>query len=436
MQLLVLVDTIAPRIGYILNHVLGTMLGFKVELTTDEAAFNSSILPKIAYSSHKVESAIQIYPHVIMQQKGISVQGIQVSQWRGLPIFFQTNASAIIPFDIFAASFYLISRYEEYLPFKADPHGRFPSGSSLAVKNNFLHLPLVDLWADELGKILTNNFPNIRVLKRKFEYVPTIDIDNAFAYKHKGLLRNKLGVANSLVHFKFADAFRRLLVCFRLKPDPFDTYETLLSFLPSNAVWFVLGGNFSKFDRNISVSHRVLQEKLGKISARHTIGLHPSYSSFNNFEKLMSEKKRLEESIHSSVEHSRQHFLRMQFPKTNQLLAQAKIKFDYSMGYPDAIGFRASTCTAYNFYDIVDEKALSLKIIPFQVMDRALLQGLKLNPEQAVEQTLAMAKMVKSVKGTFVTVWHNETLSGINEWKGWGNVLRDILEKIDSGIVQ
>ncbi|HCX99008.1 MAG TPA: hypothetical protein DG754_02615, partial [Bacteroidales bacterium] len=296
MQLLVLVDTIVPRIRYILNHVLGTMLGFKVELTTDEAAFSSSTLPKIAYSSHKVEGAIQVYPHGIMQQKGISVQEIHVSQWHGLPIFFQTNASAIIPFDVFAASFYLIARYEEYLPFKADPHGRFPSESSLAVKNNFLHLPLVDLWVEELAKILTKNFPNISILRRKFEYVPTIDIDNAFAYKHKGLLRNTLGLANSLVLFKFADAFRRLLVCFRLKPDPFDTYETLLSFLPSNTVWFVLGGNFSKFDRNISVSHRALQEKLGEILARHTIGLHPSYSSFNDFHKLMNEKKRLEES--------------------------------------------------------------------------------------------------------------------------------------------
>lgn len=436
MQLLVLVDTIAPRIQYILNHVLGAMLGFKVELITDEAVFYSSSLPKIAYSSRRVEGSIQVYPHGIMQQKGLSVQGIHVSQWHGLPIFFQTDASAVIPFDIFAASFYLITRYEEYLPFKADPHGRFPSESSLAVKNNFLHLPLVDLWVGELAKILTKNFPNIRVLKRKFEYVPTIDIDNAFAYKHKGLLRNKLGVAKSLVHFKFADAFRRLLVCFRLKSDPFDTYETLLSFLPSNAVWFVLGDSFSKFDRNISVNHRAFQEKLEKVLAKHTIGLHPSYSSFNDFNKLMSEKRNLEEAIHSSVQHSRQHFLRIQLPKTNQLLAQAQVKFDYSMGYSDVIGFRASTCTAYNFYDIVDEKELPLKIIPFQVMDRALLQGLKLNPEQAVEQTLAMAKMVKSVKGTFVTVWHNETLSGINEWKGWENVLRSIAERISSGIVQ
>ena len=71
-----------------------------------------------------------------------------------------------------------------------------------------------------------------------------------------------------------------------------------------------------------------------------------------------------------------------------------------------------------------------MKLIPFQVMDRALLQGLKLNPEQAIEQVSAMAKTVKSVNGTFVTVWHNETLSGLNEWKGWENVLKSIVKEI------
>ncbi|MDY0197096.1 MAG: polysaccharide deacetylase family protein [Tenuifilaceae bacterium] len=430
MQLLVLVDTITPRIQYILNHVLGTMLGFKVELTSDENVFRSSALPKIAYSCRRVEGAIQIYPHGIMQQKGVLEQYIHVSQWHDLPIFFNTDESSTIPFDIFAASFYLIARYEEYLPFNADQHGRFPSEESLAVKNNFLHLPLVDLWVNEFTKILDKSFPGLRIFKRKFKYIPTIDIDNAFAYKHKGLLRNKLGMAKSLVHFKFADAYRRWQVCFRLKSDPFDTYDTLLSFLPPNAIWFWLGGSFSRFDRNISVNHPAFQKIMRKIRAKHTVGLHPSYSTFNNFDKLMREKITLENALHFPVQHSRQHFLRLQFPKTNQMLAQAEIAYDYSMGYSDVIGFRASTCTAFNFYNVVDEKELTLKLIPFQVMDRALLQGLKLNPEQAIEQVSAMAKTVKSVNGTFVTVWHNETLSGLNEWKGWENVLTSIVKEI------
>ena len=97
------------------------------------------------------------------------------------------------------------------------------------------------------------------------------------------------------------------------------------------------------------------------------------------------------------------------------------------MGYSNAIGFRASTCTPFRFYDLVDEKELPLKIVPFQVMDRALLQGLGLSANEAVSQTLSMAQKVKEVNGTFSLVWHNESLSGINEWKGWEQVLDRIV---------
>ena len=49
-----------------------------------------------------------------------------ISQWKGLPVFFQTTSDSDIPFDVFAASFFLVSRYEEYLEFQPDAHGRFP----------------------------------------------------------------------------------------------------------------------------------------------------------------------------------------------------------------------------------------------------------------------------------------------------------------------
>lgn len=429
MKLLVLIDNHSPRTEYMVQHVLGTMLGIQVEFTTQADEFLASSLPRIAYSTQRAEGALQIIPNGLLAQQGINEQEIEITQWQELPIFFQTQGD--LPFDIFSASFYLLSRYEEYLPFTPDAHGRFPSHESLAVKQGFYQLPLVDLWARELGRVLEKRFPELHIPKKEFQFIPTIDVDNAFAYKHKGLVRNILGFAKSVLHLKFLDVFRRLAVLLGAKKDPFDTYDYLLSFLPDKAQWFILGGSFSKFDRNLSVSHPAFKKRLKQISAKNRIGLHPSYHSFQEPEFIVNQKERLEKVIGLPVTHSRQHYLRFSLPQTYQWLADMGIEQEYSMGYADTIGFRASTCTPFNFYNLHSEKALPLKVIPFQVMDRALLQGLKLDPNQAVQQTLTMAKAVNEVGGVFVTVFHNETQSGINEWKGWERVLQQIVEGVD-----
>lgn len=429
MKLLVLIDSPSPRAEYIIRHVMGTMLGFQVELTTQPATFTTSTLPRIAYSTLRVKGTLQVVPHGLLAQQGIVEQEIEIAQWQGVPIFFQTQGD--LPFDIFAASFYLISRYEEYLPFTPDMHGRFPSAESLAVRQGFHQLPLVDLWVKELGKVLEKRFPELQIPKQDFKFIPTIDVDNAFAYKHKGLVRNTLGFANSLLHFRFADAFRRLLVCFRLKKDPYDSYDLLMSFLPSQTVWFILGGNYSKYDRNLLVNHPAFKKRLSQILIKNRIGIHPSYHSFHEPTFIANQKESIEKVIEHPVTHSRQHFLRFSLPQTHQWLADMGVEQEYSMGYADTIGFRASTCTPFKFYNLHTEKPLPLSVLPFQVMDRALLQGLRLSPTQAVEQTVAMAKAVKEVGGVFITVFHNETQSGINEWRGWEDVLRQIVNELD-----
>ena len=68
-------------------------------------------------------------------------------------MFFSVNNS-VFPFDPFAASFFMISRYEEYLPHIKDIHGRFEAKESLAFKNNFLEKPIVDIWINLIKKEL------------------------------------------------------------------------------------------------------------------------------------------------------------------------------------------------------------------------------------------------------------------------------------------
>lgn len=98
------------------------------------------------------------------------------------------------------------------------------------------------------------------------------------------------------------------------------------------------------------------------------------------------------------------------------------------MGYASLPGFRAGTCTPFPFYDLTSEKETSLRIFPFQVMDGTLNQYMKLSPDEALEECKKLIDEVKKVNGTFISLWHNESLSEMREWKQWRNVYYKLLE--------
>lgn len=432
MRILFFAVSVSPRLKYIAEHILNSMLGFEVFFTQNADELSTFSGPKICYSHSKTSDCINITPNGLLSLKGIFKQSFAISRWKELPIFFQTNTDGEIPFDIFSASFYLITRYEEYSPLELDNYGRYRVEESLAFQNGFLNIPLVDLWVKELGALIQAKYPEVELRKSSFSFIPTIDVDNAYAYKHKGFVRSMLGMANSLFSLKFKDFTRRIGVLLNLAADPYDKYNELIEVFTRTpqAKWFILGGQWRKFDRNISLKKPAMRELLNRISNNFEVGIHPSYGSGSNIDRIKVEKELLEKAIEKKISISRQHYLRISLPQTYRTLSELGITHDYSMGCSNAVGFRASTCTPYKFYDLLDEKELPLTIVPFQAMDRALLNEYSKEPVLAVQETLKIAKRVKEVGGVFIILWHNESLSGINEWKGWENVLGDIVQGI------
>jgi hypothetical protein len=429
MQILVLVNSLTPRNQYIINHILGKMLSFEVKITENINELLEHQGLKINYTDRKINQTINITPHPLLSLNGIFEQSFAFFYWKSIPAFFMTDNEADIPFDIFAASFYLITRYEEYFPLETDMHGRFKVAYSIAFRNGFLEVPIVDLWVSELGEMIKQKYPNVKLEEKKFQFIPTIDIDNAFAFKHKGLVRTSLGSARSLTKLQIDDLLKRTAVNLNLEYDPFDTYDELMQILKDkpNSVWFILGGEYGSYDKNVPLRKKSMRKLVKRIANRYQVGVHPSYGAETSFERVKSELDALSKVINKKVVASRQHFLRLKLPQTYRLLNELGITHDYSMGYSNAIGFRASTCTPFRFYDLIDEKELPLVVVPFQVMDRALLDGLKYNARQAVDRTLEIANRVCKVGGIFVTIWHNESLSGINEWEGWEKVFSEIV---------
>jgi len=419
----------SPRLHYILELLSKEIWGVGYQLTGNWDKFKAIDLPRINYSERTYEGALQIIPHGLLEEDHITPQKIKMKNWDDLPCFFPTKKGDI-PFDLFAASFYLVSRYEEYLDFKKDEHGRFPAKSSLAYQEGFLELPLVNLWAKKLGELLLANNRGYSFLNKSFGYISTIDIDMAFCYKHKGIWRNLGGFTRELLKLDLKKIEKRIKVLSDKEDDPFNNFayqEQIHKQYNVSPTYFILLADHGKFDKNIDYDNDAFVSLVQQLAAQYAVGIHPSYNSNKVKKKLKEEIHRLESITLNNVESSRQHFLKLDIRETYAILNKHNIKEDHSMGYSTQLGFRASICSPFKFYDLEKEKQLDIKVYPFAVMDVALNRFLKLSVSESKERLDKLFQVVESVNGLFISVFHNESLSDFDNWKGWREVYEHIL---------
>ena len=432
-MLLVYTHKITPRITYTFKHFFTRILQIPVQFTTKVEEFVAHNDLKLTYSKQPLGNEFFIRSTDLLFEQGINDVEIIMDTWNGVDCFFHSRQEATIPFDIFAASFYLLSRYEEYLPHVKDKHDRFSAEESLAYKHGFLNKPLIDIWAFKFKQLLQEKHPEYQFKTRKFNYIPTIDIDIVYDFKLKGIVRTVGGYFNDLYHLKFFNIWLRTLVLLKFREDPFDTFETILDLQKEHqikTIFFFSVGDYTTYDKNISPRNSKYKSLIKSVADYAEIGLHPSYFTMRNEATLKKEKSRLEKIINSPVKKSRQHYLRIDMPETYQNLVNLEVKEDYSMGYASHYGFRASSCTPFYFYDLDYEIQTPLKLYPFAVMDGTLRDYLDLSHKRAYEIIIKLAHEVKKVEGTFITIFHNETLSNKGRWRRWKKLYRDVFKQI------
>lgn len=419
------------RLQYTMKVILQTILGTTFKITSDKEKFTSYIGPKFSYCYRSINDELHFTANHLLFESGINEQEIKVSRHENLAAFFPVKDSAI-PFDIFSMSFYLISRYEEYLPHIRDQYDRYSPKESLAFKNRFLNKPLINLWAKHLKAILIHKFPQLHFEKRSYKFISTLDIDNAYAYRQKGIVRTLGASAKLISNLKFGQLFEQLVVILGFKKDPFDTFDFQVSIHKKyniSPIYFFLVADYGLNDKNIPVESRSFQALIKSIADDAEVGIHPGYGSNEKIEKLEQEIRRLQDILKKEVSKSRQHFLKLSLPETYSNLINMDIKEDYTMGYAAAIGFRASICVPFNFYDLDKELETNLKIFPFAIMDASLKYYKHCTVLEAKEIIKEMVETVKEVDGTFISLWHNESLSDSGKWLGWRSLYEYLIIK-------
>jgi len=386
--------------------------------TTDLSYFKNQEGLKINYSQNKMDGVQNIVAGSYFEAFDIN----------NIPNF-EKDLDVIdgqIQNDFIAAAFFLLSRAEEYSNASPDQHGRFKSKSSELFKKGLHHWPLIDIWADRLIKLLEKTFnTSIKVLK-EYTFKSTIDVDHLYAYKYKPLTIKAGALLRDSIQFKL----NRIKDRYK-KEDPYDRLDEMLTWHKQRDLipqFFILCSKRGPFDKSFPPESSIYQQKIKAISEGSELGIHPSYASYHNTEKIKEETDTLGKITDKTIQASRQHFLRLTFPESYRCLIDAGIKEDYSMGFAEDIGFRAGISRSFYWYDLDRDAVTSLRVYPFQIMDVTLKKYLRLKPEEALTESLNLLKRIQEVKGEATIIWHNSSFYESEGWEGYEAVYKSILD--------
>jgi len=422
--MLIYAASISPRLQYIADFIGQELDASSPELTTDKDKFISYKGVRINYSYESIPGVFRISPKNLLFETGIREQAIEIFATNHYKAFFKTEGD--FPFDIFSTCFYLLSRYEEYLPHTKDIFGRYAHENSLAYRENFLQVPLVNTWLRHFKEILISVYSDAKFTTRPFRYLPTYDIDEAFSFRYKNWKRIIGGSFNDVLNGRFKRLKHRVEVLLGIKEDPFYSFgwmnELHRQFRIQPLYFFLVADKISKYDRNVHPGNKALQLLIRAQSENYQLGVHPSWQSNEKPGLIKKEISTIEKITKRKILNSRQHFVKFTLPATFRLLIDAGIQQDFSMGYGSINGFRASVASSFYWYDLEKEQATGLKLYPFCYMEANSFYEQHHSPELALEEMLHYYHVIKEVNGILVTIWHNTFLGTDNKFRGWKEV--------------
>jgi peptidoglycan/xylan/chitin deacetylase (PgdA/CDA1 family) len=343
--------------------------------------------------------------------------------------------------DIIAASFFMISRYEEVVINAKDQYDRFPVGASLAYREGFLDRPIVNEYIELLWSWMHSLNPELirKPLwpdKKDFAICLTHDVDCVKKYSLLPPLRSVgsaiLRHGNLCLGFNIAIDYLGTL--FHFRKDPFDTFNYMLDleqnygFKPS---FFFLAGKESKFHNSYSVTHPGVMSLINKLEARGCeLGLHAGYDSYDNLDIMSSEKNEMDKVVRNKSYGCRQHALRWKTPNTWKIQEKTGLLYDTTLSFAGHAGFRCGICLPFQTFDVIENRKISIWELPLTVMDRSLQSPnyQNLHPDAAHKQIIKYIKTVGKFRGVLVLLWHNSSFDPLGGWGDWKEVYEGIIE--------
>ncbi|NND77488.1 MAG: hypothetical protein HKN39_04845 [Flavobacteriales bacterium] len=409
----------SERLLHTLDFISEHFLKESISIISDPPS--NEIEASINYSKNELQGCYQLIPEGLLFEKGIR----EISND---PFIFGKHN------DILALVFHGLSRYEEYQIKERDEHGRFSYSSLSNEKLELIKRPFLDQliinWINQLEEFFQMELLSPRTPKA----ICTFDIDVAYAYRGRGLLRTTGSKLKDVFSGDKDRIEERKKVLKGEVKDPFDTYDLQKKVTEDMCIetrHFFLVSNEHNFDHAIPSDSKEFEELVRSVSSFSKVGIHPSYNSHKGIETLMDEVQVLEQILDNEINTSRQHYLKFDLPSTFQDLIQCGVKEEYSMGYANASLFRAGTSFPFKFYDLENEEITGLKVFPLLWMDSTYYYDKNKDATKAGKRLFEIIDEVKKVGGVFIANWHNDKLGVSIEAREWRDLFLKMIQKLE-----
>jgi hypothetical protein len=161
------------------------------------------------------------------------------------------------------------------------------------------------------------------------------------------------------------------------------------------------------------------------------IGLHIGYGVRSDAKRLLQEKQRLEEAAGTEVMGSRHHYWHTGYPFWGALEAHATagLRYDSSIAFNEAVGFRLGIAFPYRPWNPIHERPVATLQIPPMAMDGAFFYKRGQSVDQTLRHFARLVDTLKKYEGVGSLDWHQETsLPKSREFWKWGEAYLAILD--------
>jgi len=200
----------------------------------------------------------------------------------------------------------------------------------------------------------------------------------------------------------------------------------------SRSTFFVMAGHGHRADGAAPESYERLRTRLVEtlVGAGAEVGLHGSYLAAEDLDRLARERALLAQLDGPLVGH-RYHYLRVDPHRNLVPLEGLGFRYDTSLGFPDALGFRGGIAHPFRVWDITRDRPSDLIEVPLAVMDATLAEERYegLSAEAARPRVLALLDWAAEHGGGFSILWHPERFDGPSA-RGWDRLYFELIEAV------
>jgi hypothetical protein len=396
---------------------------------------------KISYGIDN-ESIVQIARNdndYFNRTEPLNISDIAWKEWRdtSIPFLFdyidkeniitKSIDKVIINYDIIAAGFYLLSNWQEYVCGSKDMYGRFLFTESVQHQLKITEIPVVNYYFDilknaiEIGyKIKLNNKlwdgKNLSVcITHDIDLCESAWLQGSYRELRKGHIFSPVKlIARKIFGTDEWFNFRKII-------EIENSYKC-------NSTFFFLPEDRTR-NGIPNADYKITDPKFNKIfdlieGNGSEVAVHGSIGTHNAGAHLRTEIAKTGREISGN----RFHFLMYDAFYSPEVLSSSGLKYDSTLGFAEAVGFRNSICHPFYLYDIKNKRITDVVEIPLTVMDVTFEKKyMKMEKEEAYKKMVALLEETEKFNGCFTLLWHNTYFSEY-KFTGWKEIYCRFLE--------